>query len=314
MIIVAFWNLLRKEESMDTIKIAYLLILSIAGIITIISAPINPFINTNIYGFISLGLTIIFWFLFIIISGFDDFTYYEKNRVLSFKGRSTNFQFTKSLVKVSFFFLFSLATLVIFIIIFNFLPISGTFINEEIQKFLTELQYLPIIFSNKWVWIIGIEATILPYIIYFLSQRNWPSRSLKWDQWVSILAIFEPIASIFVGLFIGGETNYNLILLSIATLLMGIVMILRYYHEKNSLKSVIFIKVEQNKILDLIKRLKYNPNISEIKTITGEYDVVLRTFFQSYFKLKSFLDKLKSIDSVLELEHNIEFELKRKIK
>lgn len=314
MVLVAMWTLLRKEESMDTIKFSYLLILVIAGIITIISAPINPLLNTSIYGFVSLALTIIFWFLFIIVSGFDDYTHYEKSRVLRFKGKSTNFQFTKSLVKVSFFFLFSLISLILFTFIFNFLPISGTFIKDEIQLFLSELQYLPFIFSNRWVWVIGIECTILPYIIYFLSQRNWPSRSLKWDQWVSILAIFEPLASIFIGLFIGGETNFNLVLLSMAMILMVVVMILRYYHEKNSLKSVIFIKAKQNEIVDLISRLKYNPNISEIKTITGEYDILLRTFFQSYFKLKRFLDRLKRLSCVLEIDHNIEFEIKRKIK
>jgi len=115
-----------------------------------------------------------------------------------------------------------------------------------------------------------------------------------------------------VGLSVGNETNYNLLLITISIALMIIVMVLRYYHEKNSIKSVIFVKLKQDKTINLVQHLKYNPNISDIKTITGEYDLVLRTFFQSFYKLKKFLDHLKALESVIEVNNHIEFELKIK--
>ncbi|MHA1269984.1 MAG: hypothetical protein ACTSPY_09390 [Candidatus Helarchaeota archaeon] len=311
-IIVAIYNLLRKLENLDIVKISYLSILTIAGIMTIMGSPIIFSSGTAIFGLLSLTLTLIFWFLFLIISGFDDFTKYEKLRIISFKERNTNYQLVKSLTKVSFFFLFSLIVLILFIIIYPLIPYSNDILINEIRAFINELKYLPVIFQNSWTWTIGIECTIIPYIIYFQSQNNWPGRSLRWDQWVAILAIFEPITSIFVGLFIGNETNYDLILIFISIGLMVIVMILRYYHEKNCIKAVIFLKIKQDLLIELINKLKYNPYIFEIKTITGEYDLMVRTFHQSFYKLKKFLDKLKGLKSVQEIMSHIEIEEKKK--
>ncbi|MHA1231418.1 MAG: Lrp/AsnC ligand binding domain-containing protein [Candidatus Helarchaeota archaeon] len=309
-IIIAGYNLLRNLEKLDIIKISYLSILIIAGILTIASSSLEFSTSPTIFGLASLGFTIIFWFFFIIISSLDDFTIHEKNKILGFMDRSTNYQLVKSLVKVSFFFLFSLVSLIVFVIIYPYFPVKSEFLINEINMFILELKEFPKIMQNVWTWAIGIECTILPYIIYFESQNNWPSRSLRWDQWVAILAIFEPITSIIVGWFIGNETNYNIFLLSTSILLMIIVMILRYYHEKNSIKTIILLKIKQNKLRDLIFRLKYNPNITEIKSITGEYDLVLRTFFSSYHRLKKFLDRLKQLDSVIELNYHIETILK----
>ncbi|MFX1453655.1 MAG: Lrp/AsnC ligand binding domain-containing protein, partial [Promethearchaeota archaeon] len=171
-------------------------------------------------------------------------------------------------------------------------------------------QNFPLIIFNVWTWVLAIESTIIPYFVYFSSQHNWPARSLKWDQWVAILAIFEPFTSIFVGFFIGNEgTKYNLTLLSIAITILLLTMILRYYHEKNSLRSIILIKIKPKKWKFLIDRLKYNPNIRELKSITGKYDLLLKTFFQSNYLLKNFIEKLKSLDSILEIENLIEFKI-----
>ncbi|MBD3228013.1 MAG: hypothetical protein GF329_07470 [Candidatus Lokiarchaeota archaeon] len=305
MCIVAIWNLIRKTESFDTLKFSYLLILLVSGVLTILSRPLE--ITATLPGFISLSLTIIFWFLFIVFSGFDKYTKREKKRVMIIKEENNNFQMMKSIVKVSFFFLFALITMFLFITILTVIPLPDNFIKQEIELFYIELFNLGSVFQNPWTWIIGIECTIMPYFIYFLSQNNWPPKSLKFDQWVSILAIFEPLAAIFVGLFIGNETGYNLLLLSSSMMLMIVAMILRYYHEKNSLRSFTLIRTNQKELEDLIQRLKYNSNVIEIKTITGEYDIAIRTFFQSYYKLKEFLDELKQMKSVIEVENHIEF-------
>jgi len=282
-----------------------------AGVITVISTPLIFTGGSIFFGIIALSLTVVFWTGFVLLSGLDEYTVHEKERILSLDEQGTNFQLTKSMTKISFFFLFGLISLIIFVAIFRFLDVN-IYLTLEIISFLNELQNLPMLLQNPWTWIIGIECTIFPYFIYFQSQNNWPSRSLNWDQWVAILAIFEPLASIFVGFFIGAEAIYNTALLTIAIVLMTIVMVLRYYHEKNSVKSVIFIKVKQHGMKNLINRLRYNPNISELKTLTGEYDIALKTFFPSYFKLKQFLDRLKQIDAVIDVNNLIEFELKIK--
>ncbi|MHA1385522.1 MAG: hypothetical protein ACTSR3_17345 [Candidatus Helarchaeota archaeon] len=308
--IVALYNLGRRLEQMDTIKISYLLIFLVAGILTIMSSPETTSGISAIYGLIALIFTILFWTFFVIISGFDDFTEYEKERILSFKDESTNFQITKSIVKVTFFFISSLIALLIIAFTISILPLQATSIGIEISKFLAEFQNLPMIMLNVWTWVLGITSTIIPYIIYFSSQYNWPSRSLKWDQWVTILSIFEPFTSIFVGFLIGNEgVRFNLGLLSLALILMSLTMLLRYYHEKNSLKSVILLKIKPGKWKFLIERLKYNQNVIELKSITGKYDVLLKTFFQSNYLLKDFIEKLKRLDVILEMENFIEFEM-----
>ncbi len=311
-IIVALWNLSRRLEYMDSIKFSYLSLFVIAGVLTIISTPLTINSEASFYGFIALGMTLIFWVLFIIISGFDEFTAYEKERILGFRDKNTNFQLTKSIVKIFFFFLSSFLGLIIFSLIIEILPLESTTIGIEIKNFLLEYQNFPAIIFNIWTWVLGIESTIIPYIVYFSSQNNWPSRRLKWDQWVAILAVFEPFTSIFVGFVISNEgVRYDLILLSMAIIILSITILLRYYHEKNSLKSIIFLKVKSNRLNDLINRLKYNPNIIELKTISGKYNVLIRTFFQSNYLLQNFIEKLKQLDSILDMENLIEFEVKK---
>ncbi|MFX0133213.1 MAG: Lrp/AsnC ligand binding domain-containing protein, partial [Candidatus Hodarchaeota archaeon] len=311
MMIVALWNLSRRLEYMDSIKFSYLSLFIIAGVLTIMSTPLTINNEASIFGFIALGMTLIFWSLFIIISGLDDFTTYEKERILVFRDKNTNFQLTKSIVKIFFFFISSLLGLILFALIIETLPLESTTIGIEIKNFLLEFQNFPNIIFNVWTLVLGIESTIIPYIIYFSSQNNWPSRSLKWDQWVAILAIFEPFTSIFVGFFIGNEIiRYNLSLLSIAIVILLLTMILRYYHEKNSLRSIILLKIKPQKWKFLIDRLKYNPNIRELKSITGKYDLLLKTFFQSNYLLRNFIAELKKLDSILEMENFIEFNIK----
>ncbi len=307
MLLIALYNLARRLEYMDTIKFTYLSIFLVAGVLTIVSTPVTMTGEAAFYGLIALSSTIILWTLFLITSGLDDYTPHEKNRILSFKDKNTNFQINKSVVKVTFFFASSLLSIIILSLVIAILPLQNTSVGIEISKFFAEFQKLPLILSNVWTYVMAIESTILPYIIYFSSQNGWPSRRLKWDQWVAILAIFEPMTSIFVGFFIGNEgIKFNIVLLALAIILMVLTMFLRYYHEKNSLRSIILLKLKPKKWEYLISRLKLNPNVIELKSITGKYDVLIRTFFQSNYLLKNFIDKLKKLDAVLEMENFIE--------
>jgi len=311
-IFIAGWNVLRKQESIDSIKFTYLLILLVAGILTIESLVITEFTELIVFGIISLIITILTWVIFIILSGADDYTQAEKDRVLSFTDRANNFQMSRSMVKLTLFFLFSTLTLLLFAVILKAFPVAGSIMSDQINLFFIELQNLLTLLSNPWVWFLGIELTVFPYFLYFLSQNNWSSRSLKWNQWVVILGAFEPLTSIFVGIFVGQEAHkYNLLLLLLATIILASTMLLRYYHEKNCLKSIILLRVKQGRMKNLLTRLKYNPNIVEIKTITGQYDVVLRTLFQSNHLLKTFIEKLKGLDSTLEVTNLIEFDEKK---
>ncbi|NVM00874.1 MAG: Lrp/AsnC family transcriptional regulator [Candidatus Helarchaeota archaeon] len=312
MIFVALWNLSRRLEYMDSIKFSYLSLFIIAGVLTIMSTPLTINNEASIFGFIALGMTLIFWVLFIITSGLDDFTAYEKERIVSFRDKNTNFQLTKSLVKIFFFFISSLLGLILFALVIEILPLENSTIGIEIKNFLIEFQNFPVIIFNIWTWVLGIESTIIPYIVYFSSQsvslRN--RRSLKWDQWVAILAVFEPFTTIFVGFFIGNEgVRFDLTLLTMAVIILSITMLLRYYHEKNSLRSIILLKIKPKKWKFLIDRLKYNPNIRELKSITGKYDLLLKTFFQSNYLLRNFIAELKKFDSILEMENFIEFDV-----
>lgn len=331
-IIVAFWNLARRFEYLDSIKISYLSILMIAGILTIVSASqasigsmfssfdiktvlSTPFTiqgESGLFGVISLVITTIFWVFFIILSGMDEYTTYEKQRLIKFTKKNTNFQITKSMVKMFFFFIFSLLSLVIFVLILAILPLNISTIKNEITFFMQDLYNFPSIISNVWTLALGVECTIFPYLIYFLSQNNWPKGSLKWDQWVSILGVTETFISIFVGFFIGNEAaKFDLVILIIATITLSLTMLLRYYHEKNSLKSIILLKIKPKHMKKIVDNLKINTNIIELETVTGEYDIILKTFFQSNYLLRNFIEKLKNIEGILEIENLIEFQLKK---
>ncbi|MDD1778637.1 MAG: Lrp/AsnC ligand binding domain-containing protein, partial [Candidatus Helarchaeota archaeon] len=303
---------LLKQEFADSLKITYLLMLLVAGILTIQSLIVTELTGSLFFGITSLLTTILAWVIFILLSGLDNFTQAEKERVLSFNNRATNFQLGRSMVKLTLFFFFSVLALLLFAIVMYVFPVAGSTITDQITLFFTELQNLPALLSNPWAWFLGIETTVFPYLLYFLSQNNWSSRSLRWDQWVVILAAFEPLTSIFVGIFVGNEAfKYNLLLLILATIIIALTMLLRYYHEKNCVKSIIFLRIKQGQIKGLINRLKYNPNVVEIKTITGQYDVVLRTLFQSNHLLNTFVEKLKELEDTLEVQYFVEFELKK---
>jgi hypothetical protein len=242
----------------------------------------------------------------------DNYTQAEKERVLSFADKPTDFQISRSMVKLTFFFFFSVLSLLLFTLILNAFPIGGSIMGDEVTKFFKDLQNFSQLLLNPWAWFIGLETTVFPYLLYFLTQNNWSSRSLKWDQWIVILAGFEPLTSIFVGIFVGGEAyKYNLIILILATSILALSMLLRYYHEKNCLKSIILLKVKRSRLKTLVDHIKYDPNIVEIKTITGRYDIFLRTLFQNNNLLNTFIENLKELDSTIEVENLIIFEKKK---
>jgi len=309
-IFIAIWNWLRKQEYIDSIKITYLVMLFVAGILTIQSLTITEITGTLSFGIVSLVTTILTWVVFIILSGADTYTKAEKERVLSFP-KPTDFQISRSMVKLTLFFAFSVLTLLLSALILSAFPITGSIMSDEITNFFSNLQYLPQLLLNPWAWCIGLETTVFPYLLYFLTQANWSSRSLKWDQWIVILAGFEPLTSIFVGIFVGHEWYYNMILLILATTILALSMLLRYYHEKNCLKSIILLKVKRGQLMNLLNWVKYDPNIVEIKTITGHYDIVLQALFQSNNSLRIFIENLKELNSTLEVENLIEFEVKK---
>jgi len=311
-IFIAIWNWLRKQEYIDSIKITYLVMLFIAGILTIQSLIITEITASVSFGIVSLITTILTWVVFIILSGADSYTQAEKERIHSFADKATNFQISRSMVKLTLFFFFSVLTLLLFAFFLNVFPVAGSIMTEEVINFIKGLQYLPQLLLNPWAWCIGLETTVFPYLLYFLTQTNWSSRSLKWDQWLVILAGFEPLTSIFVGIFVGNEAyKYNLVILILATIILALSMLLRYYHEKNCLRSIILLKMKRGRLMDLLNWVKHDPNIVEIKTITGHYDVVLRTLFQSNNSLKTFIENLKDLNSTLEVENLIEFVIKK---
>jgi len=311
-IFIALWNWLRKQEYIDSIKVTYLVMLLVAGILTIESLIITESTDLLIFGIVSLVTTIFTWVLFIILSGVDNYTPAEKERVLSFADKPTDFQISRSMVKLTFFFFFSVLSLLLFTLILNAFPIGGSIMGDEVTKFFKDLQNFSQLLLNPWAWFIGLETTVFPYLLYFLTQNNWSSRSLKWDQWIVILAGFEPLTSIFVGIFVGGEAfKYNLIILILATIILALSMLLRYYHEKNCLKSIILLKVKRSRLKTLVDHIKYDPNIVEIKTVAGRYDIILRTLFQNNNLLKTFIENLKELDSTIEVENLIIFEMKK---
>lgn len=299
-IIVAIYEHEVRSEKLDVFKILYLTLLVFSiGIIIFIGASNNMSEETNIS---SLGILYVILFsiclsFFQLITKRDSYTTSE----IKIINKNPNYKIPRLLIKISITFLFGTILLIPFLLLFSLIPIETDF-SEEINLLWAQFLDISLVFRWEIIFLI-IFATILPYILVFISQVKWTPFNLTFSQWTSILTIIEPIGTLFFGFLLINE-DFPLPFLIIVLFLLIMAILFRYAHESiNKVNAYILIEKKPGILSKLPLKLVKLDGVCCVNSLIGTHDLLVHVKTNSISKLYSLVDsEIRPLEGIIEIK------------
>ena len=297
-IFIAFYEKGVNFERFDVFRILFITMISVAVIIIMFVSFMGAQLSGNpikVQGFIYiLSYSITGSFLYISI----DRDSFSKNELRDIN-INKYYKIPRSLFKMSISFISGVLFLLPVLFIINILPFEMD-ITQETHKFFSDLSSIFLILQRWEIIYLIAFATIIPYLLIFLANVNWKSKSLTYSQWSSIIGIIDPMNTLIFSVILVG-TYFPSQDLVVVIIFLGIAIILRYAHEvRNIVQAVIFLKIKKRSLKTLpIKILKYY-GVRKIDTLIGRFDLMLTV------KVNSFRDFHYLINRNLKLIGDIE--------
>ena len=297
-IFIAFYEKGVNFERFDVFRILFITMISVAVIIIMFVSFMGAQLSGNpikVQGFIYiLSYSITGSFLYISI----DRDSFSKNELRDIN-INKYYKIPRSLFKMSISFISGVLFLLPVLFIINILPFEMD-ITQETHKFFSDLSSIFLILKRWEIIYLIAFATIIPYLLIFLANVNWKSKSLTYSQWSSIIGIIDPMNTLIFSVILVG-TYFPSQDLVVVIIFLGIAIILRYAHEvRNIVQAVIFLKIKKRSLKTLpIKILKYY-GVRKIDTLIGRFDLMLTV------KVNSFRDFHYLINRNLKLIGDIE--------
>jgi DNA-binding Lrp family transcriptional regulator len=265
-VLIAFWSWAKGTERMDILKGVYMASLVMA-VIVISVARVEVDVAINPIGFVYVGISAVFWTMFIMLIA-KDIPGRREIEVANFSAGS--YKMARSTLKLGITFLFG--GLLIFPLTVVLPPIAQLpELTTQCSRFYTDLSMSffsaatdPSILSLSFI------LTLAPYLLLYGAQAFWPKEALTFDQWSSILGLITPLVASYVGIFIIGESiRMDYTLIATAFILTSIAM--RYFHETTSkVVGFLFIRIDATKKKRIYLQLKAIRELQQIFAITGE--------------------------------------------
>ena len=297
-IFIAFYEKGVNFERFDVFRILFITMISFAIIIIMFVSFTGAQLSGNpikLQGFIYILLySITGSFLYISI----DRDSFSKNELRDIN-INKYYKIPRSLFKMSIAFISGVLFLLPILFIINILPFEMD-ITQETHSFFSDLSSIFLILQRWEIIYLIVFATIIPYLLIFLANVNWNSKSLTYSQWSSIIGIIDPMNTLIFSVILVG-TYFPSQDLAVVIIFLGIAIILRYAHEvRNIVQAVIFLKIKKGSLKNLpIKILKYY-GVRKIEPLIGRYDLMLTV------KVNSFRDFHYLINRNLKLIEEIE--------
>jgi DNA-binding Lrp family transcriptional regulator len=269
-VLIAFWSWAKGTERMDILKGVYMASLVMA-VIVISVARVEVDVAINPIGFVYVGISAVFWTMFIMLIAKDTPSRKEVE-VVDFSAGS--YKMARSTLKLGVTFLFG--GLVIFPLTLILPPIAQLpELTAQCTRFYADLSTK--LFSaaiDPNILSLSFVLTLIPYVLLYSAQAFWPKEALTFDQWTAILGLITPLVASYLGIFVIGEAiRMDYTLIATAFLLGSIA--LRYFHETtNKVVGYVFMQIDVAKKENVYSHLRAIRELHDIYAITGrECDV-----------------------------------------
>jgi DNA-binding Lrp family transcriptional regulator len=265
-VLIAFWSWAKGTEKMDILKGVYMASLVLA-VIVISVARVEVDVAIKPIGFLYVGISAVFWTLFIVLIA-KDTPSKKEYEVADFS--SGSYKMARSTLKLGITFLFG--GLVLFPLTIVLPPIARLpELTAQCSRFYTDLSAN--FFSaatDPSILSLSFLLTLVPYLLLYAAQAFWPKEALTFDQWTAILGLITPLVASYAGIFVIGEAiRMDYTLIATAFLLGSIA--LRYFHEiSNKVVGFIFMEIDVAKKDNVYKHLRTIRELREIYAITGK--------------------------------------------
>ena len=298
-IFIAFYEKGVNFERFDVFRILFITMISVAVIIIMFVSFMGAQLSGNpikVQGFIYiLSYSITGSFLYISI----DRDSFSKNELRDIN-INKYYKIPRSLFKMSISFISGVLFLLPVLFIINILPFEMD-ITQETHSFFSDLSSIFLILQRWEIIYLIAFATIIPYLLIFLANVNWKSKSLTYSQWSSIIGIIDPMNTLIFSVILVG-TYFPSQDLVVVIIFLGIAIILRYAHEvRNIVQAVIFLKIKKRSLKTLpIKILKYY-GVRKIDSLIGRYDLMLTVKVNSFKDFHYLINRNLKIIGEIEL-------------
>ena len=298
-IFIAFYEKGVNFERFDVFRILFITMISFAIIIIMFISFTGAQLSGNpieFQGFIYVLLySITGSFLYISI----DRDSYSKNELRNIN-INKYYKIPRSLFKMAISFISGILFLVPVLFIIELLPFEMD-ITQETRAFFSDLSSIFLILQRWEIIYLIVFATIIPYLLIFLANVNWKSKSLTYSQWSSIIGIIDPMNTLIFSVILVG-TYFPSQDLVVVIIFLGIAIILRYAHEvRNIVQAVIFLKIKKGSLKSLpIKILKYY-GVRKIDSLIGRYDLMLTVKVNSFKDFHYLINRNLKIIGEIEL-------------
>ncbi|MHA1519046.1 MAG: Lrp/AsnC ligand binding domain-containing protein [Promethearchaeota archaeon] len=258
------------KEEISGFKIIYLITLIIATIILgLVSQQ-----QSSSGEFSAMGLVVVFLYgvalaFFVLSSGADRMS----NSEYQILRTEPQYKLFRVFLKLGVLSLFSVITYIPLLLIMQFL-FQEPALQTEISHFFTELPKIGQIIGswNGMALIIG--CTILPYTLYYLLSTSWP-KSTSFDLWVGVLQLIEPIINLVLGITVLNEI-FPVEWLLVIVFFMLIAIFTKYVSETHAqINAILLLKIEPQRHLEIMKECYRIKASREVRSIVGEYDIMV---------------------------------------
>jgi DNA-binding Lrp family transcriptional regulator len=295
-VLIAFWNWAKGTETMDILKVVYMVSLIMVVIIVSV-ARVEADTAIQPIGFFYVSLCAVFWTVFIALIAKDT---PSKKEVDAVDSSAESYKMSRSTLKLGMtFFLSGLMLFPITIVLppLTQLPELATQCNSFYLDLSTRLFSASI---DSSVLLLSFGLTFAPYLLLYAAQAFWPKEALTFDQWSAILGLLSPLVASYIGIFVIGETirmDYTLI----ATGLLATSIAMRYFHEvSNKVVGFIFIHVDELKRRRIYSQLVAMRELREVYALAGEsfeiYAEVVTSNLNRLYLLVS--QRIRTIDGI----------------
>jgi DNA-binding Lrp family transcriptional regulator len=295
-VLIAFWNWAKGTETMDILKIVYMVSLIMVVIIVSV-ARVEADTAIQPIGFFYVSICAVFWTVFIALIAKDT---PSKKEVDAVDSSAESYKMSRSTLKLGVtFFLSGLMLFPITIVLppLTQLPELATQCNSFYLDLSTRLFSASI---DSSVLLLSFGLTFAPYLLLYAAQAFWPKEALTFDQWSAILGLLSPLVASYIGIFVIGETirmDYTLI----ATGLLATSIAMRYFHEvSNKVVGFIFIHVDELKRRRIYSQLVAMRELREVYALAGEsfeiYAEVVTSNLNRLYLLVS--QRIRTIDGI----------------
>jgi hypothetical protein len=173
------------------------------------------------------------------------------------------------------------------------------------QFLFQDLQHFWAIVLDPYIFEFALLCVAIPTLFLGIAASTWPKSALRYDMWLSVFKLVQPVLGLYIGYFIWKEplkTDYMLF----CTILLIAIIFIRYFQESNELRKVIFVlQIQPGSVDHCLKFFSTFKEIDEIRILWGTYNIILFATVRSFQTLNRLSQEFNEFPSVLAVTSSV---------